>query len=146
MRLMYRRLTKQMLKDQGIYDIYWDSESNEWWIDRYWHKNNSKEYTHKRIKIQRAVKDHKYSGKNKGYKIVTWSVKCKPYCYPLARVIYAWFSKEKEVPEGYVVDHINNNPDDNRLDNLQLLTVEENLTKRFTDNPANWTNQYGKDK
>ena len=34
-----------------------------------------------------------------------------------------------------VIDHIDNNPYNNRVDNLQKLTPEENLRKRFIDNP-----------
>ena len=48
----------------------------------------------------------------------------------LHRVMWAWF--HNEVPEGMVVDHINNkhiNIEDYHLDNLQLLTPQENVTK-----------------
>ena len=48
----------------------------------------------------------------------------------LHRIMWAWF--HDEVPEGYVVDHINNKHDaqeDYRLENLQLLTPVQNLTK-----------------
>lgn len=34
-----------------------------------------------------------------------------------------------EIPEGYVVDHINNNPSDNYVTNLQIVTVAENGQK-----------------
>ena len=34
-----------------------------------------------------------------------------------------------EIPEGYVVDHINNNPSDNYVTNLQIVTVAENGKK-----------------
>lgn len=34
-----------------------------------------------------------------------------------------------EIPEGYVVDHINNNPSDNYVTNLQIVTVAENSQK-----------------
>jgi len=36
-----------------------------------------------------------------------------------------------EKPEGYQVDHINNNRTDNRLENLQYLTLIENSRKRL---------------
>jgi len=55
----------------------------------------------------------------------------------LHRAMYAWHSKEQEVPEGLVVDHINNEHDkieDYYMTNLQLLTPAENLAK---DKP-NW--------
>lgn len=48
----------------------------------------------------------------------------------LHRAIWAWHYGE--VPEGYVVDHINNQHtslEDYRLDNLQLLTPKQNVTK-----------------
>ena len=36
---------------------------------------------------------------------------------------------DREIPAGYVVDHIDNNPFNNSPDNLQLLTTRENLLK-----------------
>ena len=48
----------------------------------------------------------------------------------LHRAMWAWF--HNEVPEGMVVDHINNkhtNIEDYYLSNLQLLTPQENITK-----------------
>lgn len=60
--------------------------------------------------------------------------KSKPYYYtykhiliPVQRVVYAWFNGE--VPEGMVVDHINDDKSDNRLCNLQLKTPKENINK-----------------
>lgn len=48
----------------------------------------------------------------------------------LHRAIWAWF--HDEVPEGMVVDHINNKHtslEDYHLNNLQLLTPQQNITK-----------------
>ena len=58
----------------------------------------------------------------------------------LSRFLYAWFLGD--IPEGMVVDHIDNDPFNNKLENLQLLTPEENLKKRFEDNPDNCRNQF----
>lgn len=57
------------------------------------------------------------------------------YCYKtvvigLHRAMWAWFNGS--VPNGFVVDHIDNKHTtlyDNRLENLQLLTPAENLAK-----------------
>lgn len=48
----------------------------------------------------------------------------------LHRAMWAWF--HGEVPDGYVVDHISNRHtelEDYKLENLQLLTPAENITK-----------------
>ena len=57
----------------------------------------------------------------------------------MGRVIYAWFIGYIEA--GMVIDHIDNNPYNNRIENLQKLTPEENLEKRFVDNPKGHKNE-----
>ena len=44
-----------------------------------------------------------------------------------------WIAEHGIIPDGYVIDHINNDKQDNRLCNLQLLTAAENSTKARTD-------------
>lgn len=44
-----------------------------------------------------------------------------------------WIAEHGVIPDGYVIDHINNDKQDNRLCNLQLLTAAENSTKAKTD-------------
>ena len=50
--------------------------------------------------------------------------------YYLHRLVYCTFHNDYDL-EGYVIDHIDNNPKNNRLDNLQKLTHSENNYKRF---------------
>lgn len=85
---------------------------------------------HKRINVATAICRHKYT-EDKLYPVVNFSYNGKGRSYPLARFLYAWF--KGEVKDGEEVDHIDNDPFNNKLENLQVLTHEENLRKRFTD-------------
>lgn len=66
----------------------------------------------------------------KGCKKVTDTYTYKTRTIGLHRLMWAWF--KGEVPEGYVVDHINNKhetQEDYHIENLQLLTQAQNLAK-----------------
>ncbi|MGL4584042.1 MAG: HNH endonuclease signature motif containing protein [Flavobacterium sp.] len=45
-----------------------------------------------------------------------------------------WETFNGKIPEGYEIDHINNNRLDCRLDNLQLLTHADNVEKAWARN------------
>lgn len=83
----------------------------------------------KEIKPFVNVQKHKY-GKTLCYEIVAmYSYKThKQVMMSYHSFLYAWF--KGEVPAGYDVDHIDGDPLNNDLDNLQLLTRKENLAKR----------------
>ena len=66
-----------------------------------------------------------------GYKTVsirngTTKLQCRVH-----RII--WISVHGVLPDGYCIDHINNDKQDNRIENLQLLTFAENSTKAAND-------------
>lgn len=44
-----------------------------------------------------------------------------------------WISVNGVLPDGYVIDHINNDKMDNRIENLQILTPSENSKKAYQD-------------
>ena len=50
--------------------------------------------------------------------------------YYIHRLVYSTFTGDYDY-DGYVIDHINNDPSDNRLCNLQKVTHSENNFKRF---------------
>lgn len=133
-------LTKQDLEDMGIVNVTFIPENNEWIIERDWFRNNSKTIKdHAVLKVSTIVKEHKY-GQTKIYPKVQFNCKGKTYAIPLSRFAYAWFIGD--IPDGYVIDHIDNDPFNNSIDNLQMLTIEENLAKRYKDNPNAAYNQW----
>lgn len=83
-----------------------------------------------------SIRNHKY-GKAIAYQYVAFYnyTKHKQTIMQYGTFLYAWY--KGEVPAGYDVDHINGDTFDNRLENLQLLTHEENIKKRSNPN-----NQY----
>ena len=146
-----QRLTKEDLMKDGIKDIYYnpdeeryhiignDGEEIKIYTDRqgylYWPLCNLDKNGNK-IKIP-AKKKYKYKGSVK--EVDSYSYKSRPM--RLHRCAYAWFYGE--VPDGLVVDHINNKHTthyDNRLDNLQLITQKENSTKNRPKGPRNGAN------
>jgi len=142
------KLTKQQLKDWGFTQINYlpeiGKESNDpkenWYIERLWRTKHGKKPILKRINVTEAVCKHKYSCDKKYHK-VTFMADDKARSITLARLIYVWFIGDLE--QGEVVDHINNNSFDNRPENLQKLSVGENLAKRNIDNAEFAKNQYG---
>jgi len=53
--------------------------------------------------------------------------------FRLSRLV--WETFHGKIPAKLHVDHIDNDPTNNKLDNLQLLSVTENNRKRWKDNP-----------
>ena len=139
-REMYTELTKEMLKDWGITKIIWKPEINSWEITRYWYKNNSKTKREIKLAVSNAICKHRFT-KDKSYPIVSFSYKGQPICLPLARIVYAWFHPGKSI-KGLVIDHKDNDPYNNKLNNLRAISQEANLVKRYLDNPDCYINQY----
>ena len=99
-------------KVHPIYDLYAsDKDGNVINIikKRTWVKKNNSGY------MQCSIR--KYGGKRKAYYVHR----------------FVWECFNGNIPEGKVIDHINNNKEDNRLCNLQLFTQQQNCKKSATN-------------
>ena len=136
-----KRLTKERLIQEGFTEI--TKEGRLFKGDREvfprWNGKESNSNRYLCIFVsQRDAEGHLIKGKDRVYKYtrkdgsigesISWNGKLE--ALGLHRVMWAWF--HGEVPEGMVVDHINNKHsriEDYHLDNLQLLTPKENVMK-----------------
>ncbi len=66
-----------------------------------------------------------------GYVHINLSANGEKHQVRAHRVIY--MAAYGHIPDGMVVDHINNNKSDNRISNLQLMTAKENSAKAARD-------------
>lgn len=133
-----RQLTKEDLIKAGIKDIFYNP------YDLKYHVLNKND---KEIRLSRNKQNYLYftiyalddegqhikrpiKRKLKNCKKISDTYIYKTKALPLHRAIWAW--TKGEVPEGMIVDHIDNKHEthyDNRIENLQLLTPAQNLAK-----------------
>lgn len=122
------KFTKQDLIDWGFtietvgdgrYAIY------RTWIRSGFHKKPEK----RRMNIYDIRTSHIY-GDDRYYPVVVFSHNGKAKSIPLSRLVYTWYLMPEGIDAELDVDHIDDNPYNNRLDNLQLLTHSLNIAKR----------------
>lgn len=134
-----RALTKQQLIDLGVTDVTKDGKVFKNGVEckiqilKNKYKHSTKTY---------QVPVVQFMDKSKKYPIVTKDG-YNSYAYgvmniAVARIMFVWFIRDIEY--GEQIDHIDNNPLNNTLDNLQVLTQEENLKKKgISRNQYTWS-------
>ena len=83
--------------------------------------------------LKQDVAKHKNKTRNYNPRCVRLCKNGKSKKHLVSRLVYTAF--RGQIPSVYQIDHINNNPEDNRLENLQLLTPSENIKKCYVDDP-----------
>lgn len=97
----------------------------------------------------RFLKPQRATQSKKGY----YQVRLFNEDYPKGRLQYVhrlvWKTFRGEIPEGYEIDHIDAEPSNNRIENLQLLTRRENnykySVKRWSRDIRSWRDDMIKD-
>ena len=107
--------TKQQLIDAGIH-----FEGTELWV-----KGVRKD---RPITKRLWTSKHPY-GKDKSYYYYGWNTTDNQgVSISEHRALYIWF--KGDIPDGYDIDHIDNNSLNNSLDNLRILTHSENIKRK----------------
>ena len=124
-----------MLVERGIEVLNEKDENGNYIILRTGKKSCNSKVTTFPLKLTLEGKYCEYSQKWKYYYRTGFNFNNKTESYSVSRIYYAWF--KGFVPEGYEVDHIIDEPINNDISNLKLLTPSENRQKR-----RGYKNQY----
>jgi len=114
-------MTKEICKEIRGFDGYYISNDGRIFTTKKSNRHKTKEGEWREIKLSNNKSGYKYAN------IYSGSGKENRHSIRVHRLV--WQEWAGLIPEGYYVDHKNANKGDNRLENLQLLTPEENSQK-----------------
>ena len=133
-----RALTKQQLIDLGVTDVTKDGKvfkngvECKIFILKNKYKHSTKTYQNAVVQFVDKSKKIPFVTKD-GYN--SYAYGCMNIS--VARIMFVWFVRDIEY--GEQIDHKDDNPLNNTLDNLQVLTQEENLRKKgISRNQYTW--------
>ena len=132
---VWKELTKEMLLERGIEVLNEKDKNGNYIILRTGKKSCNSKVTTFPLKLTLSGQYCEYSQKWKYYYRTGFNFNGKTETYTVSRIYYAWFIGP--VPEGIEVDHIVDEPINNDISNLKLLTPPENRQKR-----RGYKNQY----
>ena len=114
----------QMKEINGFDGYFIDTDGNVWTSKS--GNNNTARTELKLLRLSKKKTGYVYAN-------IYWGKKTNERCsLRVHRLVYETFVGP--ITEGFVIDHINDIKDDNRLENLQMLSVAEN-TKKYWNTP-----------
>jgi len=81
--------------------------------------------------LKGSRREIKGESNKKGYKRFSFYINGQRCHFRVNRVVY--IAQHGFIPEDMMIDHINNDKNDNRICNLQALTNADNIRKSFSD-------------
>lgn len=119
-------LTKKQLKEWGFQGI--EKNGNEYLVRRVWKKTKSKKMNLTFIKVHKTIVYHRYAAANIVMSF-SFCVNGKQRTLSLARYIYAYYNGN--IDDKHYVTHKDEDPCNCDAGNLELITKEEMLKRRF---------------
>jgi hypothetical protein len=107
-------------------------------FEGYFITDSGKIYSTKTGKLKRKKTSKRNYKKKNDYSVVHFVKEGQRYKRFVHRLV--WQTFVGEIPDGLQVDHINGVKDDNRIENLQLLTQQENIKKYWENKKINVKN------
>lgn len=127
---------QEIWKDITGYDGYYQASSlgRVRSLDRWVSYSNGRKSFYRGVIIE--------GGLNNGYVQIRLSRDGIPKTYTASRLVAMAFLDHKPDGHAFVVDHINGNRADNRVENLQVVTGRENRSTCFRSNEDSFSSKY----
>lgn len=108
---------------------------NEIWIETI---SNSNYKVSNQGRVWNIVNDNILSPSNTcGYYKVRLSKNGKTEDWLIHKLVYCSFNKEQDIPQDFIIDHIDGNKHNNYLNNLRKISLSENVKKAYYEQKLN---------
>lgn len=108
---------------------------NEIWIEAI---NNSNYKVSNRGRVWNIANNNILSSSNTcGYYKVRLSKNGETEDWLVHKLIYCSFNKEQNIPQGFIIDHIDGDKHNNYLNNLRKISLSENVKKAYYEQKLN---------